>query len=372
MTQPSFEQAPIHVRGRAAIGRGLAPYVISEIGTNHDRDLEKARELVRQTAAAGCDCAKFQIYEADEIVSAGVRSGAYGLDAQYGDISAQSMFADFLKTPKEWFPELRDLCHELGMDCCVTIHGEHGLRWAQGVGVDIIKLASMDHTNLPFMRSLVGAVDAPILASFGMAALEDMEAAIAILREHPAGFVPFHCVAVYPPNPDEVHLHNIPFMREHFGMEVGFSDHTVDVVTCVAAVGLGAVLFEKHFTLDRTADGPDHPFALEPADMAAFVTNIKEAHRALGPVGFTEASSRERANRAPYLKSVIVRRALPAGHVLTEADVYLARPGTGLRPDRVSAVVGRPLLRDVSAEVPLVDGDVDVSTDTTASGARAS
>lgn len=357
MTHPNIA-APIMVRGRPAIGAGLPPYVISEIGTNHNQSLELARSLVRATAEAGCDCAKFQIYEPDEIVSARVRAADYGLDGIYGDISARQMFERHLKTPKEWFPELRDLCHELGLDCCVTIHGQGGLRWVRNLGVDMIKVASMDHTNLPFLRSLVGAFDVPILASFGMAALSDIDAAVSILRDHRPGFVPFHCVAVYPPNPDEVRLNTIPFLRQRYGIEVGFSDHTVDVVTCTAAVALGAVLFEKHFTLDRRQEGPDHPFALEPEDMAAFVKNIRLASRSIGREGFSEPAERERANRTSYLKSIIVSRDLPAGHSLTRADLYLARPGTGLRPDLLETVLGRRLVRPVLAETPLFAADL--------------
>src|SRR5205085_1819057 len=115
--------SPLVVRGRAAIGADCASYVIAEIGTNHNRSLDTAREMLRGIAAAGCDCAKFQIYEPDEIVSARVRAADYGFDHLYGDISAQEMFERYLKTPKEWFPELRELCHSLGMDFAATIHG---------------------------------------------------------------------------------------------------------------------------------------------------------------------------------------------------------------------------------------------------------
>ena len=126
------------VRGRPAIGSGHDSYVIAEIGTNHNRSLETARAMLHALAGTGCDCAKFQIYESDEIVSARVRAADYGFDGLYGDISAQEMFDRHLKTPKTWFPELRDLCRTLGMDFSATIHGADGVRWARDVGLDIV------------------------------------------------------------------------------------------------------------------------------------------------------------------------------------------------------------------------------------------
>ncbi|NQU72580.1 MAG: N-acetylneuraminate synthase family protein, partial [Rhodospirillales bacterium] len=218
------------IRGRAAIGEGLPPYLIAEIGTNHNRDLETARRLVRTVAEQGFDCAKFQIYEVDEIVAGSVRTGDYGLDGLYGDITAQAMFARHLQTPKAWFPELKDLCHDLGIDCAVTIHGHQGRNWAASIGFDLIKIASMDHTNTPFLKGLVNQIEPPILISSGMAQLEDIERALAALEGHRSGIGLFHCVAVYPPEPTELRLANIPFLSHRFALPIGFSDHTTDTV----------------------------------------------------------------------------------------------------------------------------------------------
>src|SRR5436190_8601950 len=125
----------LDVRGRPAIGPALPAYVIAEIGTNHNQSLDTAKAMLDGLARSGCDCAKFQIYEPDEIVSARVRASEYGFDALYGDISAQEMFERHLKTPKAWFPELKTFCHGLGMDCAATIHGPNGLQWALDVGL---------------------------------------------------------------------------------------------------------------------------------------------------------------------------------------------------------------------------------------------
>jgi N,N'-diacetyllegionaminate synthase len=348
-------QVPLVVRGRDAIGAGLASYVIAEIGTNHNQSLDTARQMLHALAATGCDCAKFQIYEPDEIVSARVRAADYGFDALYGDISAQEMFDRYLKTPKTWFPELRDLCHSLGMDFAATIHGADGLRWARETGLDLVKVASMDHTNLPFLRNLVNAVDAPILISLGMAGLEDIDAVVAATQDHQPGAGLFHCCSIYPPEASELRLDNIPFLLRRYPLPIGFSDHMLGAGEAIRARALGAMMFEKHVTLDRTQPGPDHSFAMEMDDFAAYVAALKQSKPALARTsgGFADPSTREMENRVVALKSLVSRRRLEPGETLTDADVYISRPGSGIRPADLPRAVGRLLIRPVAEETPL-------------------
>jgi N,N'-diacetyllegionaminate synthase len=349
------------VRGRPAIGPGRDSYVIAEIGTNHNGSLDTARQMVRELAATGCDCAKFQIYEPDEIVSGRVRASDYGFDRLYGDISAREMFERYLKTPKTWFPELRDLCHTLGMDFSATIHGHDGLRWASGVGLDIVKIASMDHTNLPFLRSLVNAVDAPLLVSVGMARLPDVDAVMRTVGGHGRGVGLFHCCAIYPAPLEDVRLPNIPFLIERYRVPVGFSDHTLGADAALTARARGAVVFEKHVTLDRTQPGPDHSFALEMGPFKDYVAALKESHPqdTSAPDVFLDPPERELLNRVLALKSIVSRRALEAGRVLAMDDVYLARPGSGISPADLPRVLGRTLRRPVAEEMPLQWDDLE-------------
>jgi N,N'-diacetyllegionaminate synthase len=352
---------PLVVRGRPAIGAGHDSYVIAEIGTNHNGSLETARRMLHELSATGVDCAKFQIYEPDEIVSARVRASDYGFDQLYGDIPAQEMFERYLKTPKTWFPELRDLCHSLGMDFSATIHGLDGLRWASAVGLDIVKVASMDHTNLPFLRSLVDAVDAPLLLSVGMASLPDVDALMATVATHAKGVGLFHCCAIYPAPIEDVRLPNIPFLIERYRVPVGFSDHTLGADAALSARTSGAVVFEKHVTLDRTQPGPDHSFALEMGPFKDYVTALKRQtpQPTPAPDAFLEPPDRERLNRVVALKSIVSRRALEAGRVLEMDDLYLARPGSGISPASLTQVLGRALRRPVAEETPLQWEDLD-------------
>lgn len=241
-----------------------------------------------------------------------------------------------------------------------TIHGPEGLTWAQEAGLDLVKIASMDHTNLPFLRSLVNAVDVPILISFGMAGQEDVEAAVNVLSGHRHGVGLFHCCAVYPPEPEELRLENIAWLAQHYGLPVGFSDHSIDDRAALAARELGALMFEKHVTLDRRQRGPDHPFAMEMAPFAHYVQTVRAQPPGQPPpvAAFLPPAPREQENRHAYVKSVIVRSDLPAGHVLVEDDLYLARPGTGIAPAHLEELPGRVLVRAVAGEHPLQWQDV--------------
>jgi N,N'-diacetyllegionaminate synthase len=342
------------VRNKRLIGHEHPPYIIAEIGTNHNRSFDLAAEMVREVARSGCDAAKFQIYEPNEIVSEGVRASDYGLDKLYGDISAKKMFEEYLKTPKEWFPRLRDLCYELGLDFTATIHGPHGLAWAKEIGLDVVKIASMDHTNIPFLKSLVNEVDAPILVSLGMATLKDIDAVVEALTPHKPGFGLFHCCAVYPPTAEELRLNNIPFLVNRYDVLVGFSDHTIENEAAIAARKKGAVFFEKHVTTDRKQSGPDHGFASNFSEFPSYVKEIKATPLEFGTANkFEEPGERELGNKRNYVKSVIAKNTIPEGKVISTEDVYLARPGTGIAPADLHKVIGRKAKHNIKSEIPL-------------------
>jgi N,N'-diacetyllegionaminate synthase len=331
------------------IGKGNTPYTIAEIGTNHDQSLSKCKNLIVAVAESGFDCVKFQTYEPFEIVSNEVRANDYGLDSVYGDISAYEMFDSYLKTPKEWFPELIKFSRSLGLDVATTIHGEHGIAWVDGLDFDLIKVASMDHNNFPFLDSLVKNLKCPILISFGMAKIEDIEAAIAILRRHEWGVGMFHCVSIYPPKVEEMRLANVKYFSERFSLVTGLSDHTDDVVSSLAAYALGARIFEKHVTLNRKDPGPDHPFALNPQEMKEYVNGLKVLHDDLSLNNFIQPVDRERRTGDKYLKSLVASKALRKGRKLQHSDLSFARPGTEIPPGELATVIGCRLLCDLNA-----------------------
>ena len=326
-----------------------APYTIAEVGTNHDQSLSKCKKLVEAVAEAGFDCVKFQTYEPYEIVSNEVRAGDYGLEVFYGDITAYQMFDQFLKTPKEWFPDLINFSRSLGLDVATTLHGDHGISWAKNLDFDLIKVASMDHNNFPFLRSLVENISCPILISFGMAELSDIELAVEIVSKHHAGAGMFHCVSIYPPKSYETRIANVKYFADTFPLLGGLSDHTDDVVTSLAAYALGARIFEKHVTLNRDDPGPDHPFALNPSEMKEYIAGLRCLHRELSAATFVPPISKERSTGDKYLKSIVAARDLSKGAVLTKDDLAFARPGTEIPPSEIDDVIGRELQCDMKA-----------------------
>lgn len=335
------------VKGVPRIGKGYDPYLIAEIGTNHNQDINVAKALVKEAAGAGFNCAKFQIYEAEEIVSGGVLARDYGLDDIYGNISASKMFDEYLKTPKEWFPELLNTCRDYGLDCATTVHGLNGLNWACELEFDIIKVASMDHNNIPFLTSLVNRARVPILVSFGMAELQDVDAAYSVLKAHKPGIGFFHCVSIYPAKTEEMRLENIPFFIKRFPIPIGLSDHTDNEVSSLIGLALGGSMFEKHITLDRNADGPDHGFALEPDAMATYVSGLRALAVGLLSSNFRGPNETEKSKKFSYMKSAVINRQLISGQVISREDIDLARPGTGIPPSEAMGLIGRKLKRTI-------------------------
>jgi sialic acid synthase SpsE len=348
----------LKVNNKIIAGRECAPYIIAEIGTNHNQNLDQAINLIDQISLSNCDCIKFQIYEPEEIVNSKVLCSEYGLDKFYGNITAQEMFENHLKTPKEWFPKLLDYIHSKGKDCMATLHGAHGIDWAKSFDFDLIKIASMDHTNLPFFKELIANVEVPILASFGMAEVEDIDAAMEVLGSHSKGLGIFYCSSVYPPGPDDISLGNIVAMAKRYQVPVGFSDHTMDTKIACAAIACGAKIFEKHVTIDRSLIGPDHTSAVEIDEFCEYVKTLHEINKYMN-IGFRGPSVKERENKSKYLKSIMFKNNLKKGEKISLYDIYTARPGDGISPAFRDQIVGKTLACDVNSEVPLQWSDID-------------
>lgn len=352
-------RSEIKLKNSKKIGDFHKPYLIAEIGTNHNQNLNTAKNLIEEIAKAGFDCAKFQIYESDEIVSEILTTVDYKLDNLYGKISAADMFDKYLKTPKEWFPELIDFCHSLGLDCATTIHGSNGINWVKNLNFDLIKIASMDHNNFPFQKEIINNVKQPILISFGMAEINDIKKAIEILKEHQPGVGAFHCVSIYPASTKELRLSNIDFLKNNFSIPIGFSDHSDDVISSSLAFLLGACVFEKHVTLNRNSKGPDHPFALEPIHMIEYVESISSLYNDLKNKEFKFPTSKEIKNRKDYLKSVVAKKNLIKGDFINSNDVTLLRPGGGIPPSDYEKVIGKKAKRNIYKGNPINWNDLE-------------
>lgn len=311
-------------------------YVIAEIGTNHNRSKEKAIKMIKEISKTNCNCVKFQIYEAREIVSKKVMASSYGLDSIYGNITAYEMFDKYLVTPKSWFPELKALCHKKKLAFAVTIHGENGINWAKKNKPDFIKIASMDHNNFPFIKKIINKLKVPIVVSLGMAKYKDIVILIKLLKSHNYGFALFHCTSLYPPKINESRLPNISYLINKFKVPIGFSDHFIGVEAAKKAKLYGANFFEKHVTLNNQDLGPDHKFALPIKELNNYVVSLQRLnnHKKIKyiPKLFKTLSKRELSIRKKYTKSIIAKFKIKKNSKITKKNIYLSRPGTGIAP----------------------------------------
>jgi sialic acid synthase SpsE len=317
--------------------------IVAEVGNNHEGDIEVARELVRQAAAAGVDAVKFQTFVAERFVG----------------VSNPDRLAQLkrFQLTFEQFEELAALARENGLLFVSTPFDMESLDLLVRVA-DAIKIASGDNDFYPLIRR-AAASGRPLIVSAGVSDLDQVSRTVAEIEEvRSEDFGLLHAVSAYPTPPDEVNLRSIAILAERFGHTVGYSDHTLDNEACVLAVGVGARILEKHFTLeDVVSDFRDHALSATPSSMAELVRRVRSAEELLGVHG-KHVGEAESALAEAIRRSIAAGAALPAGHVLREEDLIWVRPGSGLRPGQEGLLLGRPLARDVAFGDLLSQDDV--------------
>ncbi len=326
-------------------------YVIAEIGVNHNGSTEIARQLIDVAAGAGADAVKFQSFSADDLVTKSAPKADYQSRNTGDDGSQHSMLAR-LELSESDFQSLMTHCAERGIDFLCTPFGTAPADMLEAIGVSAFKVSSGDLTHHRFLAHLARK-GLPIILSTGMANLAEVDEALRVLDA--AGPVPvalLHCVSAYPADPASCNLVAMDTMARAFGRPVGWSDHTQGVAIGFAAVALGARLIEKHITLDVGMDGPDHAASMEPDEFRAFVSGIRAIGEATGD-GIKRPQAEELATALVARRSIVAVRDLPAGAMLTDDDVAIMRPGTGLAPAMIDVVVGCRLARDVAAHTPI-------------------
>lgn len=340
----------LHIAGRP-IGPDHPPFIIAELSANHNGDLGRALALVEAAAEAGVDAVKLQTlrpegitldHDAPEFV---VRGGLWD-GRKLIDLYREG------QTLWEWHEPLFAAARERGLIAFSAPFDLEAVDFLAGLDVPAFKIASFEAVDIPLIEKAAGT-GRPLILSTGMARLGEIEEAVAAARGAGAGGLALlHCVSAYPTPPEEANLRTIPHMAETFGTPVGLSDHTTGIATAVAAVALGACIIEKHFTLRRADGGLDAAFSLEPAEMAALVSECRTAWSALGRVTY-ERSPSEREQNLPMRRSLYVVADVRAGEVLTEANVRSIRPGHGLPPRDYRRVLGRRARRDLRRGTPL-------------------
>jgi len=328
-------------------------FVIAEAGVNHNGSLELALELVDAAAEAGADAVKFQTFRADALASASAPKAEYQLETT-GESESQLEMLRALELDVASHHALQARARGRGIEFLSAPFDLASVALLGEMGLPVIKIPSGELTNVPYLRA-VAALGRPLILSTGMATLAEVASALAVLEE--AGVarddvVVLHCTTEYPAPFDDVNLRAMVTMGEALGVRFGYSDHTEGIAVPVAAVALGAEVIEKHFTLDRTMPGPDHRASLEPAELAQMVREIRQVEAALGS-GIKAPSRREIANAEVARKSIVAACDIAAGEILSEDNLAVKRPGTGVSPLRWDDVVGSVASRAYAADEPI-------------------
>ena len=314
--------------------------VIAEAGVNHNGSLELAFELIDAASDAGADVVKFQTFKAEKLVTQYASKADYQLETT-GSKETQFEMIKKLELSYDMHLKLISRCKEKGIRFSSTGFDSSSVDVLIELGVDFLKVPSGEITNLPYLRH-VGTKGLPIILSTGMCTMQEVASALEILekagtRKH--DITVLHCNTEYPTPMEDVNLRAMLSMQKELGVKVGYSDHTLGIEVPIAAVALGATVIEKHFTLDRTLEGPDHAASLEPGELKQMVYSIRNIEKAMGERS-KKPSKSEELNIGVVRKSIVASKNIKAGEKFTEENLAVKRPGTGISPLRWDEILG--------------------------------
>lgn len=339
----TYRTALVDFGGRL-IGDGQPVYVIAEAGANHNGDYGLACELIDAAVDAGADAVKFQTYSGNTLYSS--KAPKFDYLEGVSDKAPHELLED-LAMPRHWQPKLAEYCGER-IDFLSSPFDRDAVDELDALDVPGFKIASFELVDLPFIE-YAASKGRPLILSTGMATLGEIEEAIDAAHKGGADeIIILQCASLYPSPPEIMNLRSIPALRNAFGRPIGLSDHTLGIHVSVASVAVEAALIEKHFTMDRTMPGPDHPFAIEPDELANLVSQVRDIEVALGDGvkrGPSEAEAQEMYGKAR--RSIVAAEAIPAGSRIERHQLTVKRPGHGIKPKFIEAVVGRTAATDI-------------------------
>jgi len=328
---------------------GHQVFVVAEVGSNHNGDFALARELMGEAAKCGVNAVKFQIYNAEQLI----RPDIPILPHVRGEHHTQLERFQSLQFSTDQYRQLATLAQELGLVFFASVFDQRSVDFVDELA-PVLKIASGDLTNLPLIKYLA-TKGKPIILSTGMASVEEIDAAV---RHVPSDkLILLHCVSAYPTPIEKANLRAIPFLRDRYGVPIGYSDHTIGTMACVAAVALGAVVIEKHFTLDKDQPIGDHNLSTEPDEMKTMVDDIRMVEAALGN-SKKAVSEEEHKMRTAMRRALVARQDIPAGTLLSAEMFVPLRPADGISPARIDEIVGKRSARDIFSGTPLTEADI--------------
>ena len=335
------------------------PYIIAEAGVNHNGDINLAKKLIDIASNSGADAIKFQTWKPGELTGEFAFKVNY-LDKHTPETESRFELSKRLCLPYDSFRELKLYCEKVGIQFLSTPDGFESLHFlVDELNMPIIKVGSTELNHIQFLEA-VGKKNLPVILSTGLGTLDEVALAIKALRRGGGGNLPItvlQCTSEYPAPADEMNINVIKTFFNTFDIPVGLSDHSLGMEAAIASVALGSSVIEKHFTIDRNMDGPDHSASLNPSELKEFVEVIRRVKIMLGDSKKYPTKS-ERKNMSGIRRSVVAKGKLKSGVILKIDDLVCKRPGTGISPSEIMQIVGRKLERDLIKDEPINWGDL--------------
>ncbi len=334
--------------GSKSIGDGEPCFIIAEAGVNHNGDIELAKKLVDIAVEAGTDAVKFQTFKAENVVTKNAPKADYQAKNTGSNESQHEMLKE-LELSEDEFKELYKYTKRRGIIFLSTPFDFESVDFLEELGVPAFKVSSADLTNLPFLK-YIAEKRKPIILSTGMGTLGEIEEAINTIKN--AGnedIILLHCVTSYPAKFESLNLRAIQTLKEAFKLPVGFSDHSLGIYASIAAVALGAVVIEKHFTLDKNLPGPDHKASLNPEELKEMIEEIRIIEKALGD-GIKRAAPEETEIRRVVRRSIVAKVDIPKGATITKDMITFKRPETGLSPKYYKEIIGKKARKKINKD----------------------
>lgn len=325
--------------------------IIAEAGVNHNGDLQKALALVDAAADAGADFVKFQTFKAEKIVNPSAQKANYQKNNMQGEEDTQFGMLKKLEMGEDWYSVLIERCQEKGIHFLSTGFDLDSIDFLNDLDIPFYKIPSGEITNKPYLQH-IAKKGKDIILSTGMANLKEVKDAVVVIESEGIKrnrITVLHCNTEYPTPMQDVNLLAMHQIARELQVKIGYSDHTLGIEVPIAAVALGAVVIEKHFTIARTLPGPDHAASLEPEELKAMVSGIRNIELAISGSGIKEPSESEKKNIPIVRKSLHVKQNLIKGHVVVIDDLIAIRPANGISPMDIDRVVGKVLVEDIQA-----------------------
>ncbi|MCI8483298.1 MAG: N-acetylneuraminate synthase [Lachnospiraceae bacterium] len=326
--------------------------IIAEAGVNHNGSLDTAKQMVLAAKEAGADYIKFQTFCPEKLVSLSAGKAEYQKRNTKNRESQLEMLQKLALTQED-FLELKEYCQKQGIGFLSTPFDLESIHFLDKLDLDFWKLPSGEITNLPYLLE-IGKTGKPVVMSTGMCELEEIEAAITWLKKAGTKEITLlHCNTEYPTPMRDVNLRAMLNLKDIFSLPAGYSDHTQGIEVPIAAAAMGACILEKHFTLDRAMEGPDHLASLEPEELKSMITAVRNVERAMGD-GRKVPSESEKKNMAIARKSIVAKCGIKKGELFSEENLTTKRPGTGISPMKWFEVVGKRAERDFETDEIIV------------------